>query len=423
MDGEIMLAGMEASSIQSVPFDEYARLVEGYNQSKFIAKAGELLETHYKGSEKPEGYCNGLASLWAYKKAQGKEDEFFQIYASIINWDKSTKPTEAMACFIDQVAYLQSPQTYSDYADFTQTSFEDSIIMLNIDSFRVKSDFNLCFNFSKNELGSTLNKLSSDHSILFFRSPKHTVAAIKKGEVYFYYNANIGLEMEIEKEQLTDKLFKDLNADHCGKYLPLRIEAYSDQASAPVAYPKALGIVQELLTADPDFERNDAWPEDNALVSAVSVGDLETVNYLISNGAKVSTEVVQVAAFENQFETIKLLHKLGFDVSDAILIYASNNFYEHIQELIDIGLDANYTASDGYCALEIAIEAGNYNSVETLLKAGAWFAGANTLSPSSDQARIVEILDRYAKHHHSCPFAAVACLAVDAARQTPSPIE
>jgi hypothetical protein len=422
MDGEIMYASSEASSIKPVTLDEYSSLVREYNQSKFIAKAAELLEAHYKGREKPEGYCNGLASLWAYKKAQGKEDEFFELYASIINWDNSTKPTEAILSFIDHVAYLQSPQTYSDYADFTQTSFEENIVMLNIDSFRVKCDFNLCFNFSKDELQSTLNKLSSDHSILFFRSPKHTVAAIKRGEVYFYYNANIGLEMEIDKEDLAGLLFKDLNAGRCGKYLPLRIDAYSDQASAPVAYPKALSIVQELLTVDPNFERNDAWPEDSALVSAASIGDLKIVDYLTSNEAEVNTEVVEAAAFENQFETIKHLHESGYDVSAAILIYALNNFYEQIQELIDIGLDVNYTTENGDCALKIAIETGNYKSVETLLKAGAWFEGANTLSPASDHERIKAILNAYARYYNTCPFAA-AFLLTDPDRQTPSPTE
>ncbi|MDF2691594.1 MAG: hypothetical protein K0S29_1449 [Gammaproteobacteria bacterium] len=228
--------------------------------------------------------------------------------------------------------------------------------------------------------------------------------------------------MEIDKEDLAGLLFKDLNAGRCGKYLPLRIDAYSDQASAPVAYPKALSIVQELLTVDPNFERNDAWPEDSALVSAASIGDLKIVDYLTSNEAEVNTEVVEAAAFENQFETIKHLHESGYDVSAAILIYALNNFYEQIQELIDIGLDVNYTTENGDCALKIAIETGNYKSVETLLKAGAWFEGANTLSPASDHERIKAILNAYARYYNTCPFAA-AFLLTDPDRQTPSPTE
>ncbi|MDF2530222.1 MAG: hypothetical protein K0Q57_1102 [Gammaproteobacteria bacterium] len=410
MEGEIMLA-YDATDISVLTTqDQLMARKEKYNQNKFIANVREQLEKHYQGRAHFQGYCNGLASYWVYMKKSGRESEFMDVYASLVEWNKRSKLSEAMEKFLLLVAYFQSPQTYSYMPGMNQSNFADAIINVNIDSLRVNRELNLSFNFSREELHATLQKLPLDNKIILIRSPDHTVAAIKRGEICHYYDANMGMEIEIDAENLANVLFDDLQAGHHGKYLPLQIEIYEDQTIEASALPKAVSIIQELLDSDRDIERDDAWPEYSALFSAIFVGDIETSAYLISQGAKVNPKAIEVAAAENQFEMIKFLHGLKIDVSKALPIYARDNLCEEIQELIELGVDINYRDEKGNCALKVAILAGSYNSVETLLEAGAWFAGANTLAPSKEKDRINKLLGHYASLHSETPFAQAARL-------------
>lgn len=125
-------------------------------------------------------------------------------------------------------------------------------------------------------------------------------------------------------------------------------------------------------------------PGDTPLHAAIKLGQIDTVEILLSHGANINAvngedlNALQLAIAENQTDIAKFLIQNGADITaknsigfDALRLAAVKGKWEIIDILIKHGADVNIGQNTGETALLLAVENKHENCVEILLKHNA----------------------------------------------------
>ena len=130
-------------------------------------------------------------------------------------------------------------------------------------------------------------------------------------------------------------------------------------------------IIKHLVRQKKNFT-NDEY--DNALKIAVTLGDLETIKYLITRGAQISGILLSVAADNGHLEVVKYLIGCGsnsqIELSLAIVKACSDDKLPIMKYLISCG--ANIHVFDERC-LHNAVQQKSFETIKFLLLQGADF--------------------------------------------------
>ena len=159
-----------------------------YSHAEIIPRLNDYLRwNNYPLQLNKGGICNGLASVHAKYKLQGKENEFFKLIEIIVSADKET--------------YKQyDPQTINQFVLDILLSFEpfnkqltqhNSMEELSINQKPLKSSFNFSITTSEKNWGEIIKQIDiKDNEVVKVVSTKHAVTLSKENGRYKIYDPN-----------------------------------------------------------------------------------------------------------------------------------------------------------------------------------------------------------------------------------------
>lgn len=319
-----------------------------YSQSIILKRLNHYLDINQRDLKLENGYCHGFSLLWLYHMTHNNEAWFYDVLHQIARC-RTKKHFQKIATqvewFIAHLEWLQNSKSYVN-----------SINQMDIDDLLEMPKISLSFQFTKQQLYSTLRKIIHPNEMICISGPTHTIGIYFRDNDYYLFDPNYSdgkAHVFTNLRELRDEIIRCLIKGDVTKetLLPIEINIARSQTNQHGCNEALKSRLLEMLIAKTDDIDQEGPSGATALYLAIETGDLKEVKRLIECGANPNH-----------------LGKNGWTPLQAAVYFSYKNI---TRLLLRYGADANQTDPNGLSSLHLAAQQGDFRSVKLLMQHGA----------------------------------------------------